>query len=397
MDNNEYNCIGDNMKKIILLILIFVFLTGCNRNISYIDTIVVENDDFLANINYPITNTGLDFTIKKDLKNIYNQYKDKRIELNIDYLYYKFNDMISVVLFIYINDSNHQQNYVKSYFYKDKLIPIDKFVNKELLNKLLIQKLKYDDLNKINVKYEFGFDNTNLYLYFNNINSYETITIPLKELNIHFEEDKNVINDLLVPNSSIDYNSKVIALTFDDGPSIYTDSIIEYLYNNDCKATFFVLGNKVNNYADVLNKSISYGNEIGNHSYNHKWLIKLKKEDMINQIEKTQNLIYQNTGYIPKLLRPTYGDVNNTLRSATNLNIALWNVDTMDWKYKSTNRIVSRATRNLKDENIILMHDIYKRTFESVKKIVPIIKKNGYKCVTISELNEIKKMRSVYD
>lgn len=386
------------MKKLIIIFISLLFLTGCNKNDTYIDTIVIENNDFLATINYPITNTELDFNIRKDLKDIYNKYKNSKVELNIDYLYYKVDNMISVVLFIYINDGS-PESYVKSYFYKDGIANINDFVNTNLLNKVLINKLKNTsiNMNSINNKYEFGFDNTNLYIYFNNLDYYDTVTIPLKELNITFEQNKKVINDLIIPNNDIDYNEKVIALTFDDGPSKYTDKIIEYLYENDCKATFFILGNKVNNYSDVLNKSISYGNEIGNHSYNHKWLIKLKKEEMINQIEKTQNLIYQNTGYIPKLLRPTYGSVNSTLRSSTNLDIALWNVDTLDWKYKSINRIVNRATKGLKDGNIILMHDIYKRTYESLKKIVPIIKEKGYKCVTISELNEIKKLRSVYD
>ena len=118
---------------------------------------------------------------------------------------------------------------------------------------------------------------------------------------------------------------------------------------------------------------------------------------MINQIEKTQNLIYEYTGYIPTLLRPTYGSINSTLKNSTNLKIVLWNVDTLDWKYKSVDKIVSRATKNLKPGNIILMHDIYKRTYEAVKKIVPILKENGYKCVTISELNKINDMRKLYE
>lgn len=208
--------------------------------------------------------------------------------------------------------------------------------------------------------------------------------------------NNNIKVNTIVSEESIDYNDKVIALTFDDGPSIYTEKIIEYLYNNDCVGTFFVLGNKVSNYKNTLIKSISYGNEIGNHSYDHKWLIKLKKDKMFEQIEKTQEIIKKETGYTPKILRPTYGSVNNTLKKITDLDIILWNVDTLDWKYKSINKIVIRATKNLKDGNIILMHDVHKRTFLALKKIVPIIKEKGYKCVTISELNEIKKLRK-YD
>lgn len=385
------------MKKIFIILILFL-ITGCSSKYEYIDTIVIENDNLLVNINYPVTGTELDLNIKKDIKYIYNKYQKLNGELNIDYLYYKVDNLISVSLFVYINGDGINKNYVKTYFYNNKISNIEEFIDINKLNQILINKIKNTNLNiTLSNDYEFSFDDTNLYIYFNFNNHYETISIPLSDLNIFFEKEKKVVNEIFLPNTDVDYNDKVIALTFDDGPSKYTDDLIEYLYENDCKATFFVLGNKVSNYKETLNKSISYGNEIGNHSYNHKWLIKLKKEDMIDQIEKTQELIYEYTGYIPTLIRPTYGSVNSTLKNSTNLKIVLWNVDTLDWKYKSVDKIVSRATKNLKSGNIILMHDIYKRTYDAVKKIVPILKEQGYKCVTISELNEINDMRNLYE
>jgi len=382
------------MKKIIIIIILLL-ITGCSVKKEYIDTIIIEKDNLLISINYPITNTELDFNIKNDIKNIYEEYKNIDGELNIDYLYNKVDNMISVTLFIYINSNTVNRNYVKTYFYNNKISNIEELVDINKLNKILIDKIRNTEsnINLIYNKYEFGFDNENLYLYFNKENDYKEIIIPLKEVDINFNSEKEVINEIILPNFNIDYDDKVIALTFDDGPSKYTEELIEYLYENDCKATFFVLGNKVKDYSDVLKKSISYGNEIGNHSYNHKWLIKLKKEEMIEQIEKTNNLIYEYTGYVPTSIRPTYGSVNSTLKNSTDLNITLWNVDTLDWKYKSPIKIANRATKNLKDGNIILMHDIYKRTLEAVKKIVPVLKENDFKCVTISELN----MRNNYE
>ncbi len=385
------------MKKI-LIIVFLLFITSCSNKNDYIDTIIIENDNFLVNINYPVTGTELDINIKNDIKNIYNNYQYINGELNIDYLYYKIDSLISVSLFIYVNGENVKKNYVKTYFYNNKISNIKNLIDINKLNKILINKIKNTNLNiEISDNYEFSFDNTNLYIYFNYDNNYETINIPLSDLNIFFEKEKKVINEIILPDNNINYNDKVIALTFDDGPSKYTDKLIEYLYQNDCKATFFILGNKVKNYQDVLNKSISYGNEIGNHSYNHKWLIKLKKDEIIDQINKTQNLIYEYTGYIPTLLRPTYGSINSTLSNSTNLNIVLWNVDTLDWKYKSIDKIVAKATKNLKSGNIILMHDIYKRTYDAVKKIVPLLKENGYNCVTISELNKINNLKKLYE
>lgn len=181
-------------------------------------------------------------------------------------------------------------------------------------------------------------------------------------------------------------NTKLVAITFDDGPSDYTEELIEYLNFEKCKATFFILGNKVKLYSDVLNKSIRYGNEIGNHSYNHKLLTKLTDDELKEQIFKTQNVIKDTLNYKPKLLRPTYGAINNNIKNISGLDIVLWNVDTMDWKYKNSNTIVNRAVKSLKDKDIILLHDTHKRTIEAIKKIVPIIKERGFKCATVSEL-----------
>ena len=95
---------------------------------------------------------------------------------------------------------------------------------------------------------------------------------------------------------------------------------------------------------------------------------------------------------MPTLLRPTYGSVNKLIKNL-NMDIVLWTVDTMDWKYKSVNKIVSKATSNLKDGDVILMHDIYKRSANALDKIITEIKKQGFEIVTVLELKEIQKLR----
>ena len=178
------------------------------------------------------------------------------------------------------------------------------------------------------------------------------------------------------------------------GVSAARNAGIDYVLNKyDIKATFFVLGNKVEIYQDVLKESLKNGNEIGNHSYSHKWLIKLNKNELEKQIYKTQEIIKKTTGYTPTLLRPTYGSVNNNIKKLTDFKITLWNVDTLDWKYKSVNRIVNRAVKNPKDGNIILMHDIHERTVKAVEKIIPMLKEDGYDLVTVSELRDIQVLR----
>ena len=144
-----------------------------------------------------------------------------------------------------------------------------------------------------------------------------------------------------------------------------------------------------------LRKSIENGNELGNHSYNHQWLSRLSTKELINQIDKTQQMMEEKLHYTPRYLRPTYGSITNRIRKNTNLEIALWTVDTKDWKIHNINRIVERATRNIEDGDIILMHDIFERSKEALKRIIPKLKKQGFQFVTMSELEEVNLLREL--
>ena len=194
----------------------------------------------------------------------------------------------------------------------------------------------------------------------------------------------------------IDPKLPVVALTFDDGPSRYTKDIIDTLKSNNVNATFFVLGNKIEIYKDIISESIKNGNEIGNHSYNHKWLSKLSTNELLDQINKTQDILKETVNYTPTCFRPTYGSVNNRIRKSINLSITLWTIDTKDWKINSVDRIVERAIKDIEDGDIILMHDIFQRSSEALKKIIPRLKEQGYQFVTISELEEVKLLRTKY-
>ena len=231
-------------------------------------------------------------------------------------------------------------------------------------------------------------------------NKIYSVTIPLTELDLTIKwnlsnEKKKEENTKIVSNI-IDPSKKIVAITFDDGPSQYTKDIIKTLKEYDCNATFFVLGNKVEVYQDIIKESIKNGNEIGNHSYNHKWLSRLSKEEIINQIEKTQNILKETVNYTPTHLRPTYGSVNNKIRKNTDLEITLWTIDTKDWRIKNVDRIVERALNNVSDGDIILMHDIFERSSNALKIMIPKLKEAGYQLVTISELEEVKLLRTKY-
>lgn len=381
------------MLKKVFLIILLLSICGCsNKIISNVGTIIEEDTNYIIGINYPITNTKIDKIIKKEISSIYQNFKKNhptdKIELNIDYEFHHINEYLCIVLYIY--ESDKEQTDIKTFIFdskKNKLLSIQDITDDTDIIEYTLQE------KKLEIKqYPFIFDQNQLKIYVNT----EIITIPLNDLelkiNIKNESDIKKVNIDIQP-KIINPDSKMIALTFDDGPSKYTEEILNILKKNDCNATFFVLGNKVSIYSDLLIESINNGNEIGNHSYNHKWMIKLNEKDLENQISKTQDIIKEYTGYTPKLIRPTYGSLNDKIKKISSLDIVLWNVDTLDWKYKNPNKIVENATKKLKDGNIILMHDTHKQTLEALPKILEIIQKNGYTCVTISELKEANFLR----
>lgn len=257
---------------------------------------------------------------------------------------------------------------------------IKKYVNNEYKKFI---KEKHEEKVELNI--DFKINENEIIIYSNN-NS--------KTFKYKTEKTKSITTYKYINKiKELDITKKSIALTFDDGPSTYTKEIIDLLNQYDANATFFILGNKVEIYKDTLKYMLESGNEIGNHSYNHKWLTHINEEEIKNQINKTQEIIKTNLDYEPKIFRPTYGAINKKMRETINLDIILWNIDTMDWKYKSKKKIINNIIPQIEDEKIILMHDTKKITYETLKQLLPKLKEQGYQFVTISELKEIKTIR----
>lgn len=203
------------------------------------------------------------------------------------------------------------------------------------------------------------------------------------------EEIEEKIDDIVVPERAIDPNKPMIALTFDDGPNKNTTiPILDTLKEHDSVATFFVLGNRASSNGDILKRMLEEGSEIGNHSYNHKELTKLSPAEIKEQTIKTQDAVINATGTEPKVMRPTYGSYNDNLKSRIEMPLILWSIDTLDWESRDAKKVTNHVLENVKDGDIILMHDIYNSTAEAVKSLVPELIDRGYQLVTVSELFE---------
>lgn len=184
--------------------------------------------------------------------------------------------------------------------------------------------------------------------------------------------------------------TKAVALTFDDGPGAGTARILDCLEAHGAKATFFVVGTSVRRYPDLLNRAHSLGMEIGNHTANHPRLTSLSSASAKNEISSNANAVENITGERPTLVRPPYGSYNQSVLSAVGQPFILWSIDTLDWKTRNAQKTVDAVLSEVKDGDIILMHDIHVPTADATEILVPALIERGFELVTVSELAQKK-------
>ena len=190
-------------------------------------------------------------------------------------------------------------------------------------------------------------------------------------------------------------NDKVIALTFDDGPSgKYTQQILNALKENGGKATFFELGQNAEEYPEVVQAVYDAGCEIGNHSYNHTDYYKISMDEVISdQISKTNDIIEGIVGKRPIIFRAPYGNVTQDMAMQVGRPSIYWTIDSEDWKNKDEDLNYQTVMNNAYDGAIVLMHDIYEPTADAAVRIIEDLTDQGYKLVTITQLIQIMDAR----
>jgi len=184
--------------------------------------------------------------------------------------------------------------------------------------------------------------------------------------------------------------AKCVALTFDDGPSPYTDRLLQILNQNDAKSTFFLIGNKVAANPAGAKRIADAGMEVANHTWEHPNMTTIPPEDIGSQISRANDAIQAATGQRPKLLRTAGGLINdNVLAAAKQQGMAdiNWDVIPFDWMNDSN----TAATRymlmtQIKPGSVVLFHDTYSSTVDLVYQFIPVLRANGYHLVTVSQL-----------
>lgn len=191
-------------------------------------------------------------------------------------------------------------------------------------------------------------------------------------------------------------DQKIIALTFDDGPwPGTTKQVLDILQKNNIKGTFFVVGQNVKNYPDLVKRVVTDGHTIANHTWHH-WYHYMNPQTAAYEIDNTTNLIYKITGVKTSLFRPPGGMMHNGVAAyARNSKYAIimWSSDSVDYSRPTVPRLINNIFREAKPGGIVLMHDgggNRSQTVQALPEIISRFRKQGYKFVTIPELLEMQ-------
>ena len=192
--------------------------------------------------------------------------------------------------------------------------------------------------------------------------------------------------------------SRKLALTYDDGPNDpYTWRLLEILERHRAKATFFLIGRFVEQKPEIARAVAAAGHAIGNHSWDHPNFIFSPADEVRQQLERTQQAIFDATGVTPKLFRPPFGGrrpATLRLARAVGLEPVMWNVSCYDWKPITTDEIVRHAQRQLRGGDVILLHDgghgrmgvDRSRSLDASDRLIRQYKDEGYEFVTVPEM-----------
>lgn len=185
--------------------------------------------------------------------------------------------------------------------------------------------------------------------------------------------------------------SKLVALTFDDGPSAATTPrLLDILKQKGVKVTFFVLGNMAQRSPDILRREVAEGHEVGSHTPYHNQLTKLNFSQVRAEAIEMDRIFTDILGTVPPFTRPPYGSFNQTVKDALAQPLVLWSVDPLDWKYRNAATVRSNVVSATRDGSIILMHDIHATTVDAVAGIIDDLRAQGYEFLTVSELAAAK-------
>lgn len=187
---------------------------------------------------------------------------------------------------------------------------------------------------------------------------------------------------------------KLVALTFDDGPSgTNTPALLDGLKQRGVHATFFLVGSMVEQHPELAVRLAQEGHQLGIHTYDHdppNGLRGLSDAQFDAQVGRTRRVLAALTGQTEYALRPPYGFVDNGVKRNAPGPVILWSVDPEDWKYRNTEKVTRHILSHVQDGDIVLLHDIFPTSVEAALQVVDVLQAQGWRFVTVDELMALR-------
>lgn len=367
---NKRSIITTILTIIILLLLSLIFYHVSNKKVS-------TNID----IDYPVFKNNKDVIIKRYLKDV----NTKNIT-NIKYEIGKSNDY-TTILFKFYNKDN-LENVETLIFNKNKRISLQELFDIDKLKSTIESyENNKEKLTDANINILFNDKSTTFYIKENeNIKNLEIVNNELTEatkISLNLDESYH-------KEHTIQKEAKLVAFTFDDGPSKYTLDIANILEEYNASATFFEVGYNIKAHPEITKELSERGFEIANHTTDHSKLTKLTETKYLSKINDNNALFKELTGKDMPYLRPPYGSYNDKIKASAGVPIVTWSLDTRDWESRNKDKVIEMVMNNIKEGDIILFHDLYESTRDAVKELMPLLKEQGYQAVSVGELFKSK-------
>lgn len=180
---------------------------------------------------------------------------------------------------------------------------------------------------------------------------------------------------------------KLIAVTFDDGPSQYTSTLLDGLKQRGAKATFFMQGINAASYPSVVKRAWLEGHQVCSHTYNHPQLTTLSSDNVRSQLTRTDSILDNAIGLdLSYMLRPPYGSYNQNVLNIAGVPCLYWSVDTLDWKSRNADSVYNEFLRSARDGSIVLLHDLYPTSVTGALRAIDTLQARGFEFVTVDEM-----------
>lgn len=265
----------------------------------------------------------------------------------------------------------------------------------------------YENLSDV-VRTLYAYDGREIHVYLSEVEAYKKVgwfddkdavttlicAVDGRQMRVYDHEVDEYLDvgwKMAQQDDELDPSKPMVALTFDDGPLPEpTNKILDIFKTYNAHATFFVIGELAIAFPEILQRAVSLGCQIGNHTYTHPKLAEISPQEVLSQINSTDDVIKKALGKYPSIMRPPYGNRSKSVDALMNTPLILWSLDTLDWEHLNANTTADIVLGSVKDGDIVLMHDIYDPTVEAVSVIVPELIERGFQLVTVEELARYK-------